>query len=105
MKVTWNFGEFLSARSVAGETIIKLAKQYPNVYFEPSWLNVLSVKQVVEILGAERMMYSSDMPLNIEPELAKYRTAISDPVQLARALAGTAIEVFRLPITSVEKGL
>ena len=32
MKVTWNFGEFLSARSVAGETIIKLAKQYPNVW-------------------------------------------------------------------------
>ncbi len=32
MKVTWNFGEFLSARSVAGETIIELAKQYPNVW-------------------------------------------------------------------------
>ena len=32
MKVTWNFGEFLSARSVAGETIIELAKKYPNVW-------------------------------------------------------------------------
>ncbi len=32
MKVTWNFGEFLSARSVAGETIIDLAKKYPNVW-------------------------------------------------------------------------
>jgi transketolase len=32
MKVTWNFGEFLSARSVAGETIIELAKKHNNVW-------------------------------------------------------------------------
>ncbi len=32
MKVTWNFGSFLSARSVAGDTIIELAKKYPNVW-------------------------------------------------------------------------
>ena len=32
MKVTFNFGEFLSARSVAGDTIIELAQKYPNVW-------------------------------------------------------------------------
>jgi transketolase len=32
MKVTWNFGSFLSARSVAGDTIIELAQKYNNVW-------------------------------------------------------------------------
>lgn len=32
MKVTFNFGEFLSARSVAGDTIMELGKKYNNVW-------------------------------------------------------------------------
>lgn len=32
MKVTWNFGSFLSARSVAGDTIIELAQKHNNVW-------------------------------------------------------------------------
>ena len=32
MKVTFNFGEFLSARSVSGDTIVELAQKYNNVW-------------------------------------------------------------------------
>ncbi len=32
MKVTFNFGEFLSARSVAGDTIVELGQKYKNVW-------------------------------------------------------------------------
>ena len=32
MKVTFNFGDFLSARSVMGDTLLELAKKYDNVW-------------------------------------------------------------------------
>jgi transketolase len=32
MKVTFNFGQFLSARSVSGDTIVELGQKYPNVW-------------------------------------------------------------------------
>ncbi len=32
MKVTFNFGEFLSARSVMGDTILELGRKYNNVW-------------------------------------------------------------------------
>jgi transketolase len=32
MKVTFNFGEFLSARSVSGDTIVELGQKYKNVW-------------------------------------------------------------------------
>jgi transketolase len=32
MKVTFNFGEFLSARSVSGDTIVELGEKYQNVW-------------------------------------------------------------------------
>jgi transketolase len=32
MKVTFNFGDFLSARSVVGDTLLELAKQHDNVW-------------------------------------------------------------------------
>ena len=32
MKVTFNFGQFLSARSVSGDTIVELGQKYKNVW-------------------------------------------------------------------------
>ncbi|MBN1675025.1 MAG: amidohydrolase [Kiritimatiellae bacterium] len=73
-----------------------LAETFDNVYLEPSWVNVLSVREMVRTLGPHRIMFSSDDPLNIPVELAKYRAAITDAGQLEQALAGTAVEVFGL---------
>ncbi len=43
-------------------------------------------------------MMGSDSLYNLAAELAKYRALDLDPATLDRALAGTAIAVFRLPV-------
>ncbi|MDO8685088.1 MAG: amidohydrolase, partial [Clostridiales bacterium] len=67
-----------------------------NVYLEPSWLNVLSIKVAVQVLGAHKIMFSSDMPENIPVELEKYRSAFEDEAILQQIFCGTAKEVFGL---------
>lgn len=73
-----------------------VAEHCPNVYLEPSWLNIYSLKEAMERIGAERIMFSSDMPMNIPVELAKYRTVTDDAVLLEQMLSGTARQVFNL---------
>lgn len=78
------------------EQALRLAREYENVFLEPSWLNVLSVRTAIESLGAGKIMFSSDVPENIPVELAKYRTAVSNEKDLEMILQGTASEVFNL---------
>lgn len=73
-----------------------LAKKFPNIYIEPSWLNILSLQTVIKEIGAEKVMFSTDEPTNAPVELAKYRAAIKDKNALEQALSGTAIKVFNL---------
>lgn len=73
-----------------------VARLCGNVYLEPSWLNVYSLKEAVEELGADRVMFASDMPMNIPVELAKYHAITDDPSVLSQLLSGTAAHVFGL---------
>ena len=77
------------------EQALVLASQFDHVYLEPSWLNILNVQKAVKKIGPEKLMFSSDIAINIPVELAKYRTLLSDGA-LERVLSGTAIEVFQL---------
>ena len=78
------------------EQALKLAREYENIFLEPSWLNVLNTKTAVETLGAEKVMFSSDVPENIPVELVKYRTAIKNEKDLDMIFYGTASKVFNL---------
>lgn len=73
-----------------------IAREFENVYLEPSWLNIYSLKTAIESIGPRRIMFSSDMPMNIPVELAKYRTIIKDEKMIGQIMSGTAIEVFQL---------
>jgi len=73
-----------------------LAEEFDHVYLEPSWLNVVSVKAAIDALGANRIMFSSDMPSNVPVELAKYRTILKDEKELEQVMYKTAREVFNL---------
>ena len=75
-----------------------LAMDYKNVYLEPSWINILNVKAAIKSIGASRIMFSSDMPVNIPVELAKYKYATNNESDLEQILCGTAKEVFDLKI-------
>jgi len=73
-----------------------VSEMCPNVYLEPSWLNIYNLKRAIACIGPGRIMFSSDMPLNVPVELAKYQTATDDPAILDQLFYKTANEVFRL---------
>jgi predicted TIM-barrel fold metal-dependent hydrolase len=74
------------------------AQQCSNVYLETSWLDIYSLKNALEALGPERIMFSSDMPMNIPVELAKYRALTKDTEVLAQLFSKTAMDVYNLNI-------
>lgn len=74
---------------------IYLARILDHVYLEPSWLNILNLNKAVKAVGATKIMFSSDLAINIPVELAKYRTLLKDN-DLEQVLSGTAISVFNL---------
>lgn len=72
-----------------------VAQQCPNVYLETSWCSAHRIKEFVDKIGPERVMFGSDLPVNIESELAKYRSLISGS-DLQCCFAETATRVFDL---------
>ncbi len=67
-----------------------------NVYLEPSFLNIYALKSAIDKIGPDRVMFSSDMPMNVPVELVKYRTITEDSVVLDKLFYKTALEVFKL---------
>ncbi|NLF26350.1 MAG: amidohydrolase family protein [Clostridiales bacterium] len=51
---------------------IYLASKYDNVFVEPSWLAIHNLEGMYHRLGASKMMFSSDMCVNLPVELCKY---------------------------------
>lgn len=75
---------------------LMLARKWDNVYLEPSWLSIINIRKILEDIGPEKVMFSSDHALNVPVELTKYRTLINDKNKLERVLSGTVREVFNL---------
>lgn len=80
-------------------TVLYTAKICSNIYLEPSWLNIYALKSAIEEIGPERIMFSSDMPMNVPVELAKFRAVTEDTGVLDQLLYKTALEVFQLDIS------
>jgi uncharacterized protein len=73
------------------------AEVCPNIDLEPSWCPTYMARQMIDRIGADRVMFGSDHLSNLPVELAKYRAIGLDDEGLARILGGTAVEVFGLP--------
>ncbi len=73
-----------------------VAKECKNVWLETSWCAVHRIKQMIDEIGPERVMYGSDKMENIGPCLAQYREIGLSPAVLERVLSGTAREVYKL---------
>lgn len=65
-----------------------------NVYLEPSWCPVTEVSRFVERLGASRVLFGSDHPLNQSVELAKYRAVPLGDSERELILGGNAARLF-----------
>jgi len=71
----------------------------PNIYLEPSWLPSMTIRGFCRILGANRLMFGSDMGENVASELAKFRSIGLTDEELEWCLCKTAAKVFRIPFT------
>lgn len=75
---------------------IRLARTYDNVFVEPSWINLLSMEKFACALGADKLMYSSDMPQNTPAELAIFRAVFPSESDREKVFYQTACTVFDL---------
>jgi len=82
--------------SIFTGSAIAVAETFDNIYLETSWCRASDLAGMVARVGARRVMYGSDHPKNVAPELAKYRSAGLSQADLDLVLGGTATEVFRL---------
>jgi uncharacterized protein len=75
---------------------LSLARRFDHVYLEPSWVNILNLKKALNTVGASKIMFSSDIAMNLPVELAKYRTLAPSQAILEQMLSKTATDVFDL---------
>ncbi|MDD3172497.1 MAG: amidohydrolase family protein [Herbinix sp.] len=75
-----------------------LAKKYDNVYLEPSWVGVLGVMNMINQLGYDKIMYSSDNIYNIPVELAKYKSLVKNQDDLDKILYKNAVRIYHLDV-------
>jgi len=73
---------------------IRLAKAHENVYVEPSWINLLSMEKFAREIGADKIMYSSDMPQNTPAQLAIFNAVFKTPEEREKVFAKTAAKAF-----------
>ncbi len=68
----------------------------PNIYLETSWIPSLTIREFCRKIGANRVMFGSDMGNNVATELAKYRTINLTKEELDWCLWRTASRVFKI---------
>ena len=73
-----------------------LARECSNVYVSTPWCRGVDVKWLIDELGASRVLLGSDLPSNLEAELAKYRSLGLFYFQQYQVLGQNAIDVFGL---------
>ena len=77
---------------------IHVAKLCENVYLEPSWLMILSLLGDIKAIGAERIMFSTDLALNAPVEIAKYNALPITEEEREWLFCKTAKSVFKLNV-------
>ena len=73
-----------------------LALALDNVFLEPSWCGTNAVKHMIEEVGCEKILFSSDNPDQIPVELAKYRQIIKNEGDLEKVMWKNANRIFGL---------
>jgi predicted TIM-barrel fold metal-dependent hydrolase len=81
----------------AAEALVA-ATECENIFLETSWSQPGGIQKFVSVLGAGRIMMGSDLPNNLEAELAKYRSIQISDEQRRQCLELTARQVFGLVI-------
>lgn len=79
-----------------GGPAVAVAQACENVYIETSWSTAYDVLTAVYVVGADRVMFGSDLSMNVRTELTKIRTLGLSDRDLQQVLGETAARVFAL---------
>ena len=86
---------------------IYVAKTYENVFIEPSGAGIEATCEIIESLGPARVMFSSDVTLQMQTELSKYRDlhrrGILDEEGMEQIMYKTAETGFKLKLSNEER--
>jgi hypothetical protein len=77
---------------------LEVARLYPNVYLEVSWLPAHVIAHFCREIGAQRVLWGADHAENAPVQLKAIDMAGLTPADLEWVLGGTATEVYRLPV-------
>lgn len=86
--------------AIGSGTAIGVAKRCENIVLETSWCRTSDIKAMLETVGADRVMFGSDVPDNIAVEFAKYGSLDLDQATRDAVFGGTARRVFNMPVLS-----
>jgi predicted TIM-barrel fold metal-dependent hydrolase len=77
------------------------AEVCPNIVLETSWVSPHDLGRAVRALGADRVLFGSDLHFNPGHELAKYQALGLPDVDLEKCLGGNAVRIFGLSRAAV----
>ena len=74
-----------------------VARECSNIFLETSWCTPQAIGLLIRTLEPGRVMFGSDLPINLGVELAKVEAIAPDPARREAFLATAAAAAFRLP--------
>lgn len=83
---------------VFGGPAVAVAMECPNVVLETSWAPTYEIPWALSVVGPQRVMFGTDLAINVATELTKYRSLDLRDAELRAVLGETAREVFQLEI-------
>ncbi|WP_288283823.1 amidohydrolase family protein [uncultured Anaerotruncus sp.] len=75
---------------------MQLAKAFDHVWLEPSGVGIEGIEGFLAELPPDKLMFSTDVPVQAAGELLKYRRAVKSGAALEQIFSKTAIQVFGL---------
>ena len=78
-----------------GQALI-LAKEFENVYLEPSWMPSTSIASMIKNIGSDRIMFGSDVLGNLKPALDVFADVITNDNDYENVMWKTAAKVYRI---------
>lgn len=75
---------------------ILLARKYPNVYLEPSWVGSHGTLAIISSVDSSKILFSSDVVSQLPVELTKYRSIVDNEELLDKIFYKNAAAVYNL---------
>lgn len=85
-----------SGFAIFGNEAILSAKMVRNIYLETSSSSCDDLKVLVEEVGSDRVMFGSDLPIQVYSELAKVNSTIKDNLNKDNVFYKTAKNIFNI---------